>query len=146
MKKGTGRRGFLKTVALGGAAASEASAQNATRAASEATTPAARSAEEFTYPRRFTGRKLALIAFPLGGVGAGAISLGGRGQLRDWEIFNRPDKGRSVNYAFPSIWAQVGTGKPVARVLEARIMAPYGSMRGLNPAQVSGLTRLQDAT
>src|SRR5690242_20889205 len=99
-----------------------------------------------TYPRGFTGRHLTMIAFPLGGVGAGSVSLGGRGQLRDWEIFNRPDKGRSVNYAFPSIWAQVGTGKPVARVLEARIMAPYGSMRGLNPAQVSGLTRLQDAT
>lgn len=74
------------------------------------------------------------------------MSLGGRGQLRDWEIFNRPDKGGSVNYAFPSIWAQVGDSKPVARVLEARLIPPYGATRGLNPAQVSGLARLQDAT
>ena len=77
-----------------------------------------------------------MIAFPLGGVGAGSVSLGGRGQLRDWEIFNRPDKGRSVNYAFPSIWAQVGESKPVVRVLEARNIPPYGATRGLNPAQV----------
>lgn len=30
------------------------------------------------------------IALPLGGIGT--ISLGGRGDLRDWEIMNRPEK------------------------------------------------------
>jgi len=44
-------------------------------------------------PRTYTGRELEHIAFPLGGVGAGSISLGGWGQLRDWEVRNRPDKG-----------------------------------------------------
>src|SRR5690242_12653146 len=34
------------------------------------------------------------VAFPLGGIGTGTISLGGRGELRDWEIFNRPAKRR----------------------------------------------------
>ncbi len=33
------------------------------------------------------------IALPLGGVGNGTVSLGGRGDLRDWEIVNRPAKG-----------------------------------------------------
>lgn len=33
------------------------------------------------------------IALPLGGVGTGTVSLGGRGDLRDWEIVNRPAKG-----------------------------------------------------
>jgi uncharacterized protein (DUF608 family) len=42
------------------------------------------------YPRIYTGRQLAMLAMPLGGIAAGSISLGGRGQLRDWEIFNRP--------------------------------------------------------
>jgi non-lysosomal glucosylceramidase len=33
------------------------------------------------------------VAFPLGGIGTGNVSLGARGDLRDWEIFNHPDKG-----------------------------------------------------
>ena len=61
-----------------------------------------------------------MIAFPLGGVAAGSLSLGGRGQLRDWEIFNRPNKGFSPAYALPSIWVQAGNSKPIARVLETR--------------------------
>lgn len=32
------------------------------------------------------------IAFPVGGIGSGCISLAGNGQLIDWEIFNRPRK------------------------------------------------------
>ena len=28
------------------------------------------------------------IALPLGGIGTGTVSLGGRGELRDWEIMN----------------------------------------------------------
>ncbi len=32
------------------------------------------------------------IALPLGGIGTGTISLGGRGELRDWEIMNVPGK------------------------------------------------------
>ena len=35
--------------------------------------------------RRFTGRQLDEIAFPLGGIGTGCISLGSWGQLRDWD-------------------------------------------------------------
>jgi hypothetical protein len=47
------------------------------------------------YPRSFCGPALKMISFPLGGVAAGSLGLGGRGQLRDWEIFNRPNKGFS---------------------------------------------------
>jgi len=60
------------------------------------------------YPRRYRGRQLAMLAFPLGGIGTGSISLGGRGQLRDWEVFNRPDKGLKPSYALPSLWVQKG--------------------------------------
>jgi hypothetical protein len=103
----TKRRTFLQQVAFAGAATqSSAPAQSAAPAQTAPPT-----APDIAYPRVFTGRRLTAIAFPLGGVGSGAISLGGRGQLRDWEIFNRPDKGNAPNYAFPAIWVQSGAGK-----------------------------------
>jgi uncharacterized protein (DUF608 family) len=142
---GTGRRGFIKGVVAGVSLpgiAPLAGAQ-AQRAA------AAETSERIHYPRSYSGRQLAMIAFPLGGIGTGSISLGGRGQLRDWEIFNRPDKGNSPNYAFPSIWVKRGAkgsnDKPVARVLEARLMPPYAGSSGLGSDNVPGLSRLASA-
>ncbi len=86
-----------------------------------------------------------MLAFPLGGVAAGSLSLGGRGQLRDWEIFNRPNKGFRPSYSFPSIWAQSGDAKPVARVLESRILPPYEGANGLGSDNAPGLSRLASA-
>ena len=105
-----------------------------------------RGTRDVSYPRRFTGRQLKMIAFPLGGVAAGSLSLGGRGQLRDWEIFNRPNKGFSPAYALPSIWVQAGNSKPIARVLEARILPPYEGQDGLGSNNSPGLSRIQGAT
>jgi non-lysosomal glucosylceramidase len=55
-----------------------------------------------------TGEKLREIAFPLGGIGTGCVSLDGRGGLRDWEIFGRPNKGCNLDYTFPALWFQEG--------------------------------------
>jgi non-lysosomal glucosylceramidase len=98
------------------------------------------------FPRRFEGRQLRMIAFPLGGVAAGSISLGGRGQLCDWEIFNRPNKGYRPLYSFPAIWAQAAGSAPVTRVLESRIQPPYQGYEGLGSGNVPGLSRLESAT
>jgi uncharacterized protein (DUF608 family) len=136
------RRGFIKGIVAGVSlpgVAPLAAAQTQRAAAAEP-------AERIRYPRTYSGRHLAMIAFPLGGIGTGSISLGGRGQLRDWEIFNRPDKGRSPSYAFPSIWAKRGNSKPVARVLEARLMPPYAGSSGLGSDNAPGLSRLAGAT
>lgn len=151
-KKEPGRRGFLQTVALGGAAISGAAAQSTTQPAAPAAHPAAAPSEQpgmapVTYPRRFSGRRLALIAFPLGGVGAGSIALGGRGQLRDWEIFNKSEKGKSPRYAFPAIWVKSGDAAPVARVLEGRLLPPYeGGNDALGVQNAPGLARFANAT
>ncbi len=97
------------------------------------------------FPRTFSGRNLKTIAFPLGGIGTGTISLGGRGQLRDWEIFNRPDKGNSPDYAFPALWVEIEGQKPVARVLESRLEPPYEGVSGLGAENVPGLPRFAEA-
>ena len=47
---------------------------------------------------------------------------------------------------FPSIWAQAGDAKPVARVLEARILPPYEGQDGLGSNNAPGLSRLEAAT
>ena len=39
---------------------------------------------------RYDEEHLSQISFPLGGIGTGSIGLGGRGQLRDWEIMYNP--------------------------------------------------------
>ncbi len=95
--------------------------------------------------RSFTGRQLAEIAFPLGGIGTGTVSLGGRGQLRDWEIFNRSAKGNMLPYSFFAIWVQSGDEPPVARVLERQILPPYSGGQGVIRGQVTGLPRLAEA-
>jgi uncharacterized protein (DUF608 family) len=156
------RREFLKKVAASGALAGSArglagqepaGAVHKGAAAQKAASQLPSLAKEgqgvvgnrITFPRTFSGRNLKMIAFPLGGIGTGTISLGGRGQLRDWEIFNRPDKGNTPDYCFPAIWAQAEGKKPVARVLEARIEPPYEGPSGLGSDNVPGLPRLASA-
>ncbi len=68
--------------------------------------------------RTFVGESLAHIAFPLGGLGTGTVSLGGWGQLRDWEIMNRPAKGRTMPNAFFSVRVQQGNRPPQVKVLQ----------------------------
>src|SRR5437899_10300959 len=139
----TGRRRFIQPIAAG-AGLSGSSSQTAL-AQAEASTAAAPSGIRVAYPRTFSGRQLAMLAFPLGGVGAGSISLGGRGQLRDWEIYNRADKGNAPPYAYASIWAQLPGKKPVAKIAESMIGAPYEGVTGLGSDNSPGLQRLDSA-
>ncbi len=95
--------------------------------------------------RSFTGDALKEIAFPLGGIGSGTVSLGGRGQLRDWEIFNRPQKGNTLPYTFPMIYAKPDGGEAVARVLESKLQPPFIEWGGMSPNRLCGLPRLKEA-
>lgn len=150
-KYSVGRRGFLKqaagavgaaTTQLGWPTLAVASAENAAAKHDQKIA----TVDPIAYPRTFTGKQLKMIAFPLGGVGAGSLALGGRGQLRDWEIFNCPNKGFSLSYALPSIWVQSGDSKPIAHVLESRILPPYEGESGLGSNNSPGLSRLKSAT
>jgi uncharacterized protein (DUF608 family) len=78
-------------------------------------------------------------AFLLGGIGTGNVSLGSRGELRDWELWNRPGKGQSMPYAFFAIRAQAAGSPPVSRVLEAEVTGPHAESHGYEPGSVAGL-------
>ncbi|MBT4096341.1 MAG: hypothetical protein HOE86_01770, partial [Gemmatimonadetes bacterium] len=88
--------------------------------------------------RSYTGEHLQRIALPLGGIGTGTVSLGGRGNLTDWEIMNRPAKGfvpgpRFSGAPFLCLRAQPIGGEAVTRLLEgpvpaAEIQGDFGSV------------------
>jgi non-lysosomal glucosylceramidase len=71
--------------------------------------------------REYDQQHLWHIALPLGGIGTGSVSLGGRGDLRDWEIVNRPAKGFKPHNAFFALWAKPSGGQAVTRALEGQI-------------------------
>lgn len=76
-------------------------------------------------PPLYEGERLREIAFPLGGIGTGCVSLSGRGGLVDWEIFNRPNKGFILPYSFFTLWARAEGQAPLTRVLQAPPMPPF---------------------
>lgn len=95
--------------------------------------------------RAYSGAALTDIAFPIGGIGTGTVSLGGRGDLKDWEIFNRPGKGKDLPFSFFAIWAKPEDGKAVARILERELMPPYLGGFGTPQNQLTGVSRLEEA-
>lgn len=63
------------------------------------------------------------IALPLGGIGTGTVSLGGRGELRDWEIMNVPAKQYSTvttgnNAPFFALYVKPQGKKSMTTLLE----------------------------
>jgi len=110
----------------------------------EETTPAPRGELRRMGPPRCFGPQAREAAFPLGGIGTGNISLGARGDLRDWEVWNRPGKGQKLPYSFFAI--AVDNGDHVdARVLEARLTPPYTGSHGFHPGTAAGLPRLENS-
>ena len=118
------RRDFVRLVGIGltGAAAPPVAASGATEADQLASAMQARAAEtarltgDLAWPslRVYDRDHLARIALPLGGIGTGTVSLGGRGDLRDWEMMNRPGKGFVPVFAgaapFFALYAQTWHG------------------------------------
>ncbi len=87
------------------------------------------------------------LAFPLGGIGTGNVSLGARGELRDWEIFNLPAKGPPLPLTFFAIRCQQAGGEAMARVIEGPMQPPHTLSHGYHPLMnVAGLPRFKGAT
>ncbi|MCG3150423.1 MAG: hypothetical protein PCFJNLEI_03909 [Verrucomicrobiae bacterium] len=98
---------------------------------------------------RYDANHLRRIALPLGGIGTGTVSLGGRGDLRDWELVNRPAKGfippaEGRIGPFFAVWVKPKGGQPVARLLEGPLpLETYEGSMGATPLN-HGLPRFRD--
>ena len=117
-------------------------------------------AEDLLSPRirdTYEGDSLDLVAFPMGGIGAGCISLAGSGKLVDWEIFNQPNKGYQPRFSFLSVWAKAEGQEPVFKVLEGQLRERLDGPRylasgmfheghGVGPqqTQAAGLPRMRN--
>lgn len=85
--------------------------------------------------KRYDQAHLARIALPLGGIGTGTVSLGGRGDLRDWEIMNRAAKGfvpqRGSTGPFFALYVRTADGRTMTRAVEGPIdLAGYEESHG----------------
>ena len=96
--------------------------------------------------RSYDSHHLDRISLPLGGIGTGTIGLGGRGDLRDFELGNRPAKGYRPDTAFFAVRAQVGDAPPQALVAEGPL--PLSSYEGAfgSAAANHGLPRFARST
>ncbi|MBM3263040.1 MAG: hypothetical protein FJY97_06380 [candidate division Zixibacteria bacterium] len=94
---------------------------------------------------------LSRIALPLGGIGTGTVSLGGRGDLRDWEIVNRPAKGFTPKGPFArapffSLYARPVGDTAVCRILEGPLeLHEYEGAHGSEAAN-HGMPRFRNCS
>jgi uncharacterized protein (DUF608 family) len=95
---------------------------------------------------RSFGPQASQVAFPLGGIGTGNVSLGARGDLRDWELFNRPGHGAPMPNTFFALRAQAGDAPPVTRVLEGPVQPPHDLSHGYHPWTAAGLPRFAETS
>jgi len=87
-------------------------------------------------------RRLARVALPLGGIGTGTVSLGGRGNLQDWEIMNCPAVGYNGGESVFILWTRPEDGNPQVRALEGALQPPFEGWSG-SQAAYHGLPRFR---
>lgn len=94
----------------------------------------------------YRGRNLDEIAFPLGGIGTGMVSLGGWGQLRNWEIRNHPHKGYNVPHSFFTLNCRSADGSTVTRVLQGPVGGSHAGSHSLARDTGEGLPHFREAS
>ena len=91
------------------------------------------------------------VALPLGGIGTGTVSLGGRGELRDWEIMNVPgihfNTGVSArNAPFFAIHTEDTKGNKTTAMLAGPLLPGEFNHGFGEPVDNFGMPRFRDAS
>ena len=118
----TTRRDFVRQVIVGSSAIALSSKLNLiadTNSESKRKKESDNYSHSWPVLKHYDQNHLARIALPLGGIGTGTVSLGGRGDLRDWEIMNIPAKGFVPKPSpFFAIYVKRKNGNSVVKALE----------------------------
>ena len=78
----------------------------------------------------YRGARRQYVAFPLGGIGTGSISLTGSGRLTDWSIRNRPAIHQHNGYSHFAIKAERD-----GKLIDARVLnGPYEGLPTGSPS------------
>ena len=84
----------------------------------------------------------------LGGIGTGSITMTSRGNIIDWEIFNKPNKSGPDPFTFFSLFSQFEEQeKGKVRILESRLTPPYNHLRpnGYPSNELAGVPRFESS-
>lgn len=90
----------------------------------------------------YKGENLRQIKFLLGGIGTGSISLEGRGSLTDWEIFNRPSKGKSLYGNFVAL--KIENKRPLIKIVARKPFPPFEGASGFKNIRMEGYPHFTD--
>lgn len=93
----------------------------------------------------YTGDSLRNIAVPVGGIGTGDILIGGRGNIKAIEVFNRAAANDQPYMTFFSLWTKQGDAPSRVWVMEGILPDNSPGPYGVSRRQLSGLTRFDKA-
>ena len=96
------------------------------------------------YFQKYTDKQTE-VKFLLGGIGTGNISLGVRGNLCEFELFNNPSKDIDMPYTFFATHIKYADGKVANRILEAQIPSPHRRPVGYPSLELAGLPRFDSS-
>ena len=98
-----------------------------------------------TTEREWIPASASAAAFPLGGIGTGNVTLGARGEFRDWELQGVPAKGTRLPFSFFAIDVRGDDHAPITRVLQSSLREPHEADQGYYAGDLGGLPRLKDS-